>query len=168
MFPFMSCVAKDIPLCPYFSPHKQKCWHPQLEGRREPRKGARWAAEDCKPLCWNWFSCRDTPPTTTPPPPPPETLMITNILDIRFNVASSSAVSLAVAADTGCIFAGGCVGIAQLGITMVLPARPSRQRWGTAALETSFLSRLPVKAEHLEGRRVLKFGHRAGRTELQL
>lgn len=59
------------------------------------------------------------------------------------------------------------MGIIQLRITMVLPVLQSRQRWGTAALETSFLSQLPVKAECLEGRMVLQLGHWAGRTELQ-
>lgn len=34
----------------------------------------------------------------------PTTLRITNILDIRFDMASPSAVSLAVAAASGCVF----------------------------------------------------------------
>lgn len=37
---------------------------------------------------------------TTPPP----ALMVTNILDIRFDVASPSAVSLAGAPASGCVF----------------------------------------------------------------
>lgn len=53
-----------------------------------------WAAKDCKTLHWNWSRCREIP----------STLMITNSPDICFNVASPSAVSLVVAADTGWIF----------------------------------------------------------------
>lgn len=64
VFPFMRYVAKDIPLCAYFSPHKQKCCRTQLQSSREPGKERAliWAAESCKALCWNWSRCRAPPP----------------------------------------------------------------------------------------------------------
>lgn len=48
------------------------------------------------------------------------------------------------------------MGIAQCRITVVLPALHSRQQRDTAALETSSLSQLPIKAECLEWRMVLQ------------
>lgn len=59
------------------------------------------------------------------------------------------------------------MGIAQLRITMVLPAPQSRQPRGTAALENPF-SWLPAEVECVEGRMALQLGHWTGRTELEL
>lgn len=156
----MCCKGHSSVSC--FSPHKQKCCHPQLQSSWEPGKGASWAAEDCKTLCWNWSRCRDT----SPPPNPEDHKHPGHPFQRGIFISS--------VLGCGCWYwlyfrcRDGCVGIAQLRITMVLPALRSRQRWGTAALETSLLSRLPVKAECLEGRMVLQLRHWAGRTELQL
>lgn len=87
---------------------------------------------------------------------------------ICFNVSSSSVVSLAVAADAGCIFT---VGMDLWGIPPQnnngASYLRSRQQWAQQHWKPS-LSRLPVKAEHLEGNQVLQLRHWTGRAELQL
>jgi len=83
-------------------------------------------------------------------------------------VAPSSAVSLAVAADTGCVFAAemGAWGSPGSGQQWgFLPCREAALGHGSPA--NLFLSRLPLKAERLEGRMALQSGHWAARTELR-
>lgn len=132
VFPFMRYVAKDIPLCAYFSPHKQKCCRTQLQSSREPGKERAliWAAESCKALCWNWSRCRAPPPSSDDHKHP--------VCLFQHGIFINSVLGC------GCWYwlyfhcRGGCMGIAQLRKTMMLPALWSRQWWGTAALQTSF------------------------------
>lgn len=117
-----------------------------------------WAAKDCKTLHWNWSRCRD-------PLNPHDHKQPGHPFQCGIFISSVLGCGSWYWLDFHC--RDGCVGIAHLRITMVLSALQSRQWWGTAVLETSFLPLLPVKAEHLEGRMVLQLGYWTGRTELQ-
>lgn len=93
MFLFMQCIAKDVLLRALISLHEHKS--PKTVEQPGTRK---WGMLRYKQLCVGTGPAADV--ETTQPPAP----MVTNILDIRFDMASPSAVSLAGAPASGCVF----------------------------------------------------------------
>lgn len=155
--PFMWCVAKNISLCPCFTPHKKKRLPHITTKQLESRNGSKPQCGQLKTInsALDWFQVQRS-----------TTLLITNILGIHFNVTSHQQCPWLWVLCFHC--RGGYIGIAQCRITVVLPALQSRQQWDRAAWETSSLSQLPIKAECLEGKVVLQLDHWTSRTELLL
>lgn len=150
-------VLKRTFPCPCFSPHEQECCQSQLQSSWEPGKGARsdlggWRLQNS---VLEMVQVQRTPSPRDHKHP---------------RHLFQCGIFISGVLGCGCWHwlyfhcGDGCMGIAQLRITVVLHAPQSRQRRGTAALEDSFLSWLPAEVECVEGRMVLQLGHWTGRT----